>query len=142
MKIQLFITLLVISCSMACKTHRKDSQTDVDKATTAKDSTAAVVDQAPDTFRVVISLISIGEGTDPEGMGKVARFLDNYEKQTGKKPVYSSQRWGREGEMDLNFMLTELNPKEQADFVEQLQKAMTGQQLILVTENKPNRFRR
>src|SRR6187551_3642050 len=59
----------------------------------------------PDTFRVAISFISMGEGTDPQGPAKVEDFLKSWERRYGEKVAYTVQPWGREGESDYNFTL-------------------------------------
>ena len=96
----------------------------------------------PDTFRVVISFISIGEGTDPEGPAKVERVLKSWERRKGAPATYTVQPWGREGESDYNFTLRGMSMSDQAEFVSQLQSALKDEKLILVTENKHNRFKR
>ena len=96
----------------------------------------------PDTFRVVISFISIGEGTDPEGPAKVENLLKSWERRYGEKVAYTVQPWGREGESDYNFTLRGMNSGKQEEFVKQLQSALKDEKLILVTENKHNRFKK
>ena len=96
----------------------------------------------PDTYRVVISLISMGEGTDPQGPAKVENLLKSWERRYGEKVAYTVQPWGREGESDYNFTLRGMSPANQEEFVKQLQSALKDEKLILVTENKHNRFKR
>jgi hypothetical protein len=96
----------------------------------------------PDTFRLVISFISIGEGTDPEGPAKVDKVLRTWERKNGQAAYYSVQPWGREGEADYNFTLRGMTIEQQAEFVKLLQSALKDEKLILVTENKVNRFKR
>ncbi len=117
--------------------------------TVADQSAVSSVDAAPqrdsvqpDTFKVVISLISIGEGTDPEGPAKIQRFLDSWKSKNGQTPAYEVQPWGREGEVDYNFTLRGMRVNQQKEFVTALQSAMKDEKLILITLDKPNRFKR
>ena len=141
------ITLLAITS--ACKNHKTISEKVAENESVADVNAVPEEDAAPqrepvqpDTFKVVISLISIGEGTDPEGPAKIQRFLDAWKSEKGKSPAYKTQPWGREGELDYNFTLHGMSPNDQKEFVTALQSAMKDEKLILITENKPNRFKR
>lgn len=136
----------------ACK-HKGEQKTSVPEdsntAEVAKPAETQVTEESPprdmaqpDTFRVVISMISIGEGTDPEGPAKVDRVLKQWEAKYGRSVDYTVQPWGREGEADYNFMLRGMTKEQQEEFITLLQSGLKDERLILVTENKANRFRR
>lgn len=146
----LLLVLLAVFTLQACKNHKNPENAtseipDEEKVTVMAD-TGDIAPQResrePDTFRVVVSMISIGEGTDPDGVSKLEGFLKNYQAETGRTVSYTMQPWGREGEVDYNFSLRGMTEAEQRDFVNRLQAQLKDEQLIRVTENKANRFKR
>ncbi|MFM9055090.1 MAG: hypothetical protein ACKOQY_00145, partial [Bacteroidota bacterium] len=92
-------------------------------------------------FRLVVSLISIGEGTDPEGMRLIERYVEDFGKLSGKPLSYVLIPWGREGEVDCCFALNELTPALQVQFIEGLNERAKGRNLLQINENARNRFR-
>jgi hypothetical protein len=151
-----FLLILALAFLQACRNH-KNPEIDTAEIPAEPAPVTATVEAAPpptedaapqreskepDTFRVVVSMISIGEGTDPDGPSKLEKFLKQYHTETGTTVSYSMQPWGREGEVDYNFPLRGMTAAEQADFVSRLQAAMKDEKLIRVTENKANRFKR
>lgn len=146
-KLILFISCLVLLLS--CKNNKPVAAENAESRPVPPSAPVADQESAPpkekvqpDTFRVVISFISIGEGTDPEGPAKVERVLKSWENKKGTAVTYTVQPWGREGEADYNFTLRGMSAPDQQEFVKQLQSALKDEKLIIVTENKPNRFKR
>lgn len=97
--------------------------------------------QAPETFRLMVTFISIGAGTDPDGKALLDNYIAQYKIRTGKSPAYVMIAWGREGEVDCCFNMDELTTSEQADFILGLRNSMKSRELIQITENARNRFR-
>jgi hypothetical protein len=97
--------------------------------------------KGPAQFRLVVSLISIGEGTDPEGMRMVERYVADFENLSGKQISWVMIPWGREGEVDCCFSLSELNPAMQSQFIEGMKERFKGRNLLQINENAKNRFR-
>lgn len=96
---------------------------------------------APATFRLMVTFISIGAGTDPDGKNRLDAYILDYKTRTGKSPAYVMIPWGREGEVDCCFSLNELSAPEQEQFIAGLRNTMTGRELIQISENARNRFR-
>lgn len=113
----------------------------------AADTNAVVVwtrDQAakgPEAFKLVVSFISIGQGTDPEAAGLLATALAEFRASKGKSPTYIMIPWGREGEVDYCFILNELAPTEQREFIGFMKQKLGVRPLIQIQENGRNRFR-
>jgi hypothetical protein len=113
----------------------------------AADTNAVVVwtrDQAakgPETFKLVVSFISIGQGTDPEAAGLLATALAEFRSAKGKSPAYIMIPWGREGEVDYCFIMNELAPAEQREFIGFMKQKLGARTLIQIQENGRNRFR-
>lgn len=97
--------------------------------------------QGPEKFRLVVSFISIGQGTDPEASGLLATVLAEFRAAKGKSPAYIMIPWGREGEVDCCFILNELAPAEQREFIGLIKEKLSSRPLIQIQENGRNRFR-
>ena len=95
----------------------------------------------PDTFRLVVSFISIGAGTDPEAKAILEAYVYDYKLKNNKVVSYYMIPWGREGEVDCCFPLDELNASEQNNFIDGLKKVIQGKELIQITENMKSRFK-
>lgn len=95
----------------------------------------------PDTFRLVVSFISIGAGTDPDAKAILEAYVYDYKLKNNKVVAYYMIPWGREGEVDCCFPLDELNASEQKNFIEGLYKIVQGKELIQITENMKSRFK-
>lgn len=95
----------------------------------------------PDSFRLVVSFISVGAGTDPEAKAYLDKYIIDYKGNKNKMVSYIMIPWGREGEVDCCFNLKELTATEQEDFIQGLRKTMIGRELIQVNENAKNRFK-
>ncbi|MGZ3866089.1 MAG: hypothetical protein ACXVC6_10470 [Bacteroidia bacterium] len=83
------------------------------------------------TYRLVLSFISKGAGLDNATHDKVIAYAAAHP----KKPVYETHRWGREGEVDYCFKLSELTADEQKLFVKDIEKMIPDKTLVLVQEN-------
>lgn len=82
-------------------------------------------------YPVKVSFISIGAGTDGESIVKFNDFITNY------KPALKVEKspWGREGEVDFCFELTELKVKQQQQFIKEVKNLFAGKDLVRVAEN-------
>ena len=95
----------------------------------------------PDTFRLVVSFISFGAGTDPEAKAILEAYVYDYKLKNNKVVSYFMIPWGREGEVHCCFPLDELNASEQKNFIDGLNKVIQGKELIQITENMKSRFK-
>ena len=166
--IQALLICTAICASFACKCHR-DAATKAAGTTPSKPSTrqtephAAVVndnssttqtidvtssankvgvDSMPGTYRVAISFVSFGAGTDPDGRPMLDNYVQQYMDATSKRIIYDAHPWGREGEIDICFTLDNLTVAEQIQFVSGLRDVFKGHELVHVEENKKNNYRR
>ncbi|CAN5475540.1 hypothetical protein BH11BAC2_BH11BAC2_26450 [soil metagenome] len=98
--------------------------------------------QQPDTFRLVVSFISIGAGTDPEAPELLSNYISAYTEKTGKRISFAMMPWGREGETDQCFTLKELTAGEQADFIKGIRSTMANHDLVQIVEMMKNRLKR
>jgi hypothetical protein len=80
-------------------------------------------------YRLVISFYSIGQGINTNKHEKFQAFLTNY----SPKIKYESVKWGREGEIDYCFQLSELSAVQQAEFVNKAKEILVPP--VNVSEN-------
>jgi hypothetical protein len=92
------------------------------------------------THRLVVSFISIGEGTMPEAKGMLDNYISAFENRNKVHVVYAVKHWGREGESDQLFSLEGLTAAQQQDFVNGLRELFKDNQLILIEENRADRM--
>ncbi len=85
-------------------------------------------------YRLILSFISIGEGTDPQAREIMDRVLAAWETKTGKKIAVENYPWGREGEVDFCFHLNELSPQDQAALAREMRVAFKDHQLVQISE--------
>jgi hypothetical protein len=127
----------------SCKPGNQASATS--ESADNKETTVSVSnnsDSQSNTSRLIISFISIGEGTDFKAKDTMDVFLARYQDENKKTVKYESVPWGREGEVDFCFKLSELNSKEQKKFVEDIRAKLKFSELVQVSENQPCRQRR
>jgi hypothetical protein len=84
-------------------------------------------------MRLVVSFISIGAGTDYKAKEEYDKLISDHP----KKPKYDETHWGREGEVDYCFTLSEMEPRDQDDFVKRTKDLLGTNKLVIITENQP-----
>jgi hypothetical protein len=97
--------------------------------------------QATVKYRLIVSFISIGEGTDPEARKIMDQIVQSWETKAGKKLEMETFPWGREGEVDFCFHLKELNAPDQAAFARDLRAAFNNRPLIQIAEYQDSRHK-
>ncbi len=134
--------------NMTENTNVNSTPANSDSSIKAEDPTAQIerwtrerAAQGPDSFRLIVTFISIGAGTDPDAKTFLDGYMLDYKTRTGVSPKYIMIPWGKEGEVDCCFSLIELKGPEQADFIEGLRNRMKGRELIQINENARNRFK-
>lgn len=86
-------------------------------------------------FRLVVSFSSICCGTNHQAQKKLETFVTRFEKTLGKKLAVERRHWGKEGEFDLAFPLSELGPEPQKKFIADLRSVLAGEKQVDVREN-------
>ena len=128
MKQLFFLASLVSLACLSCKSKKEVAKTAAAPVTTA----TATAPDAPVTYRLLVSFTSKGAGTDSEKRTALLAYVDGH----SKKPAYKTVNWGREGETDYCFNLSELtSKKDMIDFIEEVKKIAATSDRILVNEN-------
>jgi hypothetical protein len=141
--------ILLISTASACKCRKDQKSTAVNPVVdgntaviipdSAKNAEQQLAILAEPTHRLVVSFISIGEGTFAKGKEQLNQYIESAQLKYKIYLNHVSKGWGREGESDVIFSLNELTPEQQSDFINGLRELFKGNQLILIEENSQAR---
>jgi hypothetical protein len=136
--IQLLIisSLAIAACGSSEKTAKQEKSTEP-----TTNSTTMTAPNQENKYRLIVSFISIGEGTDPDARKIMDGVIEKWNQKTGKSIEMVAMPWGREGEVDFCFRLNELSTDDQVTFVKDLKKSMEGRSLIQFAENQEGRFK-
>jgi hypothetical protein len=89
--------------------------------------------------RLIISFQSRASGIDRGTKKEIDEFISKYEKEKGVQLAKEVVRWGREGEVDYCFKLSELSKEDQKDFVSGIKPLAGGSKQTVIVENAPCR---
>ncbi len=138
----LLIAFLVSDCKSSKNTTANDPPVAQIQQATPSAAHEEAVDEADESkppqnkkYRLIISFYSIGEGSDYKAAKSLQEFLADYAAGSGKTIGYDSFPWGREGEVDFCFPLTELSADEQNRFINDVKKKLEFSKLIEYSEN-------
>jgi len=127
MKKIFFLASVISLACISCKSKKEASKTIENPATIASNVAATSI-----SYRLIVSFISKGAGPDSE---KIKSFLA-YVNGHPKKPSYLTIAWGREGEVDYCFTLSELSSKKDlVTFIEDIKKLGAGSDMLIISEN-------
>ncbi len=93
-------------------------------------------------YRLTVSFISIGGGIDGKAKAKYDNFVLEFAKKNNVKLPHETVTWGREGEVDYCFKLTELDQNKQAEFVKESTGLLTGNKRVIFKEKTTCRAKR
>jgi len=127
------IITIAIAALLSCKNSKSTTTADTKPKTEMNDNPR--VDLPDSMYRVIVSFISIGAGTDGKAMEQLNQIIDQHQKDFGMPVAKEEIRWGREGEVDVCFKLLGQDKKAKDTFVRNLQEAFKGNELVFVEEN-------
>jgi hypothetical protein len=120
--IYLLLTLAIFSCDPAKRIAKKNAKMEV---------------KSDENCRFSISFISIGGGTDGDAKKQFETYIVKFDVNNNTKLDYETVKWGREGEVDYCFKLSELKPKQQEIFISDLKELLKDSKLVRYQENEP-----
>jgi len=143
--ISLFLTL---GCNSSKQSTAPPAQSEA--AQTVSDSPVApqtnddgsTTSQEGVVYRVIVSFISIGEGSDYKSYENLKAILTNWHERVKTEIEVVEIPWGREGEVDVCLTLKELTPEEQASFVDEIKTTFQGNNLVQISENQKGRLQK
>jgi hypothetical protein len=89
--------------------------------------------------RLIISFNSPGNGIDYKAKKEIDGFISSYEKEQGVPLAKEEIHWGKEGELDYCFKLSELAKEDQEDFVSRIKSLVRKSKRTGIVENAPCR---
>lgn len=95
-----------------------------------------------DIYKFSISFISIGGGINESLKDKYDQFIHDFSTKSTVKLDYEVIHWGKEGETDYCFKLSELTPKEQDQFMSDSRLILKESNLVNIEENVPCRHKK
>lgn len=125
----LLIALVALVAALGCKNSAKSGGGKGTGSSAANDS----------IYRLSVSFISIGSGIDAQAQAKYDQFVTEFGTRHKVTLAHETVGWGREGEVDYCFKLSELKSPQQATFVEESKALLAGNELVLFKENTPCR---
>lgn len=129
------IITIAIAALLSCKNSKSTTAVTTDTKPKTEMNDNPRIDLPDSVYRVIVSFISIGEGTDGKAMEQLNQIIDQHQKDFGMPVAKEEIRWGREGEVDVCFKLLGQDKKAKDTFVRNLQDAFKGNQLVFVEEN-------
>lgn len=128
---------MVLLSATSCKTARTQTTEENKKVEKNEVVEQSVADE--NLCRIRVTLGSVASGINRNAKIAFEKYVGEYETQTGKKLAHEIVLWGMEGERDYCFKLTELNKKEQAQFISGLQEVAQANQQLFLVENIESR---
>jgi hypothetical protein len=121
MKTKALIFLFVLLISFSCKSTKV-----ADKATT----TTTI-----DTYRLIVTFISRGAGTDSQTLAALESLITTFSNRDGFKVTYEKFPWGKEGESDYCFKMEGMKKGKQNEFVKSVKNLVKDSTLVIISEN-------
>ena len=116
MKTKLILLLTLTMFTFACK-QTKNAQ------------------KSADTYRLIVSFISKGAGTDATTLAALESLLTTFSNRDGFLVKYEKYTWGREGEYDLCFKMEGMKKAKKDEFVKSVKNCTKSSDLIIIKEN-------
>ena len=130
------ISFFAFAALLACNNTKKTTET------TSTVSTSQTTNMADSLYRLSVSFISIGAGTDRKAREEYDQYIIQYEAKNKIKLKYEISPWGREGENDYCFKLNELNENQQNLFIAESKEILKNSTLVRFMENMPCKQKR
>ncbi len=120
------ICLLIAITFAACHTTKNPGEKNTPvEATSATDA----------LYRFSVSFISIGAGPDRKSRQRYDQFISDYQQLHNTTVEYIISPWGKEGEVDYCFLLSELDSSEQQQFIKESKEFLENSSLVRYREN-------
>lgn len=107
--------------------------TNAKKSTSSNPSGSAIAQDS--LYRFSVSFISIGSGIDHKAKNRFVEFISQF--NSNNKAVIEPEvvAWGREGETDYCFKLSEVNAAQQIKFIEETKELLKSSKDVRYNEN-------
>lgn len=136
------LTLILSLGVYSCKSTSQAKSTTETVPNEDNKETAGKTDEKDKVYDMIISFISKGAGIDSDLKSKVDVALKNFNNtnKTDLKPEIIS--WGREGEVDYNFILKNLSTKQKKAFISSIEETVGSTDMAHITFNQKSVHKR
>jgi hypothetical protein len=138
MKKIVYIILAVSISLVTCKNSSKAMGSD--KIEPSKSKKGKTVQNL--TFDVIISFISKGEGIDNKLKDKIDGAVSSFNAKHKLKIKSNGLSWGREGEIDYNFILKNLSTSQKKEFISSMKETVGSSDMAHLTFNQQSVHKR
>lgn len=142
--IYIFIGVALIGTA-SCQTPKQNKSTGTSnkkkQTETVKTSTNSN-QPLNDNYRFIVSFISKGAGTDSKIIEKFTKYVKEFEQKKGLILSNALINWGKEGELDYCFKLSELNTNDQIVFINESKALLKESDLVITEENKISKHKK
>lgn len=119
----------LISCKCFHKVKKQEAQ---NNETLGK---VTISEQKEGNTILIISFFSKGSGININAKTKYDKFIAEFEKRSKVKLIFEKNKWGKEGEVDYCFLLSELSTEDKTNFHNESKKILKEFELVTVEEN-------
>lgn len=138
MKKTMWIILISSLEFISCKSSQNSKEiikSQEKKKSESISASAVTPKSVTDIYRITVSFYSAGGGIDDKTKSNYDKFVKEFEQQRGVKLSYEITQWGKEGETDYCFPLSELNSKDKDQFANESKKLLLASNLVTIQEN-------
>ncbi len=118
----LISSFLIMFLAVSCQCH--------------KNTATGKAGQESGSYRFIASFISKGAGIDTKSQDAITSYIKTFNTINKVEIKPEIVKWGKEGEMDYCFTLSELSKSKQQDFVKGFKNVVQSSDLILILENQ------
>ncbi len=122
---------------ISCKSFQKGNENKCKGKNKSENNSSSDIPIKTDTniYRISVSFFSVGGGIDNKAKLIYDKFVQEFEQQKGVKLSFEIANWGKEGETDYCFTLSELNSKDQDQFTIESKNILLDFKTVSVKEN-------
>lgn len=123
--------------TVSCQTAKQNKSSNTSTKKNQGETTNPTIsnESEKDNYRFIASFISKGAGKDSKLLQAYISFISDYEKSNNLSLSKDVIAWGREGEKDFCFKLSELSSEKQIEFINQSKALFNNSDLVLISEN-------
>ncbi len=130
----IIITLIASSTLIACKNSSKAMSSDrIEPSNSGKN--IKQVETQDVTYDMIISFISKGEGVDNKMVEKINAAIATFNKDNNVNLKPEKVGWGREGEVDYNFIAKNLSTGQKKALATKIKETIGSSDMVFVKFN-------
>ncbi len=128
----LFTTLSFFACKST--SAPMDTTKEISESNTKKSTKQTNVEEK--TYDMVLYFISKGEGIDMKLAAKINNIVSEFSKANKVKIRLEKSNFGREGEVNYNFILNNLSTSKKKEFIKAIEAVIGKSDMVFVKFNQ------